>query len=88
MQAPGGPEVLVALERLNGAGSLFVTRPSLAHYIADRESLEERAAAVFSALGDNRLRQRIGGRYALEDASRAHADLEGRGTTGKLLLLT
>lgn len=42
MQAPGGPEVLVALERLNGAGSLFVTRPSLAHYIADRESLEER----------------------------------------------
>ena len=83
-----GPVPPFALERLNGAGSLFVTRPSLAHYIADREALLERAHAVFAALEDGRLRQRIGGRYPLEEARRAHTDLEGRGTTGKLLLQT
>ncbi len=74
------------LGRLNGAGSLFVTRPSLAHYIATREELELRVGAVFRSLIDGRLRQRIGGRYPLEQAAQAHGDLEGRGTTGKLLL--
>lgn len=83
-----GPVPPFDLNRLNGAGSLFVTRPSLAHYIGDRESLEMRVGAVFSALAEGRLQQRIGGRHALRDAAQAHRDLEGRKTTGKLLLLT
>lgn len=75
------------LGRLNGAGSLFVTRPSLAHYIADRKSLELRSSFVFTALEKGTLVQRIGGRYALADAAKAHSDLEGRGTVGKLLIV-
>lgn len=75
------------LGRLNGAGSLFVTRPSLAHYVADRESLELRSSFVFTALAKGTLAQRIGGRYALVDAAKAHSDLEGRGTVGKLLIV-
>jgi len=76
------------LGRLNGAGSLFVTRPSLAHYVADRESLEMRSDAVYGALAKGTLIQRIGGRYALADAAKAHSDLEGRGTIGKLLIVS
>jgi len=81
-----GPVPPFALERLNGAGSLFVTRPSLAHYISDRAALVARSSAVFSALEKGQLSQRIGGRYPLEDAARAHSDLESRSTTGKLVL--
>ncbi len=75
------------LGRLNTAGSLFITRPTLAHYVADREALEERADAIYGGLASGSLVQRIGGRYALAEAATAHADLEGRGTIGKLLLL-
>jgi NADPH2:quinone reductase len=82
-----GPVPPFDLGRLNSSGSLFVTRPSLAHYVADRASLESRAGAVFEALEKGVLEQRIGGRYALADAARAHRDLEGRGTIGKLLLV-
>jgi NADPH2:quinone reductase len=82
-----GPVPPFDLGRLNTAGSLFVTRPSLAHYAADRDSLELRAGAVFDGLVDGSLVQRIGGRYPLRDAAQAHRDLEGRGTTGKLLLV-
>lgn len=72
--------------RLGNAGSLFVTRPGLAHYVATRAELEERAGWVFDALATGRLRQSIGGRYPLGSALQAHRDLEGRKTTGKLLL--
>jgi NADPH2:quinone reductase len=82
-----GPVPPFDLGRLNGAGSLFVTRPSLAHYIADRESLEMRSGAIYGALAEGTLKQRIGGRYAIADAAKAHSDLEGRGTIGKLLIL-
>ena len=82
-----GPVPPFDLGRLNGAGSLFVTRPSLAHYIADRESLELRSGAIYAALEKGKLEQRIGGRYALADAAKAHSDLEGRGTIGKLLII-
>ena len=82
-----GPVPPFDLGRLNTAGSLFVTRPSLAHYVADRASLEMRAGAVYESLAKGTLNQRIGGRYALADAAKAHADLEGRGTIGKLLLI-
>ena len=82
-----GPVPPFDLGRLNTAGSLFVTRPSLAHYVSDRESLEMRANAIYSALEKGALVQRIGGRYDLADAAQAHTDLEGRGTIGKLLIL-
>jgi NADPH2:quinone reductase len=75
------------LGRLNTGGSLFVTRPSLAHYTSDRESLDLRSGAVYAGLEKGTLQQRIGGRYALADAARAHSDLEGRGTIGKLLII-
>jgi len=75
------------LQQLNNLGSLFVTRPSLAHYTASRDELEERAEAVFQAIGAGRLRVRVGATFALEKASEAHRALEGRQTTGKVLLL-
>jgi len=68
-------------------GSFFVTRPSLAHYSADREEREMRASAVFGAIRAGELEVRIGAEFALCDAADAHRALEGRGTTGKLLLV-
>jgi NADPH2:quinone reductase len=75
------------LQRLNQAGSVFVTRPSLAHYVASREEYELRAGAVLAALGDRRLSLQISGRFALSDAAAAHRLLESRDNAGKLLLL-
>jgi NADPH:quinone reductase len=72
--------------RLEGAGSLFLTRPTLRHYAAGAE-LEERAREVFDWLGAGRLRVTIGGRYPLEQAGQAHEDLQARRTIGKLLLV-
>ena len=83
-----GPVPPFDLGRLNGAGSLFVTRPRLGHYVATRAELELRAGWVFDALAEGRLRQSIDGHYALADATAAHRDLESRRTTGKLLLDT
>ena len=74
------------LGRLNALGSLFVTRPSLAHYTADRAELELRSGAVLGAIAAGRLHVRIGARFALADAAEAHRALEGRRTTGKVLL--
>jgi NADPH2:quinone reductase len=74
------------LERL-GADSLYVTRPRLPSYTATREELEARAGEVLGWVAAGKLDVRIGGRYALEDARRAHEDLEARRTTGKLLLV-
>jgi NADPH2:quinone reductase len=68
-------------------GSLFLTRPGLVDHIATREELLGRAADVFAAVADGRLRVRIGGRYPLAEAHRAHTDLQSRRTTGKLLVL-
>ncbi len=73
-------------QQLNARGSLYVTRPSLAHYIASRDELEQRAAAVFEAISDDALEIRIGARYPLDQAAEAHRALEGRATTGKLIL--
>ena len=68
-------------------GSLFLTRPTLGDYVADRDELVLRAGDVLGAVRDGRLDVRIGGRYPLADAGRAHDDLAGRRTTGKLVLL-
>jgi NADPH2:quinone reductase len=76
------------LIQLSGKGSLFVTRPTLGHYVLTREELEMRANAVFGMIATRTLRLRVEHTYPLKDAAQAHRDLEGRKTTGKLLLLT
>ena len=68
-------------------GSLYLTRPSLGHYIASREELTSRAHAVFTMVAASELKLRIAHTYKLAEAPQAHRDLEGRKTTGKLLLL-
>ena len=75
------------IQRLNSGGSLFVTRPTLAHYVADTDELRWRAREVFGWIADGELDVRIGGRYPLADAARAQQDLAARRTTGKLLLI-
>jgi len=82
-----GPVPPFDLQRLNLGGSLFVTRPSLTHYTADRAELELRAGAVLDAVAAGRLRVRVGARFPLAEAPAAHRALEGRATTGKVLLL-
>jgi NADPH2:quinone reductase len=74
------------LNRLNQEGSLFVTRPSLAHYTQDRTELEERATAVLRAIAEGALEIRVGAEFPLTRAADAHRALESRATTGKLLL--
>jgi NADPH2:quinone reductase len=68
-------------------GSLFLTRPTLFHYIADRESLLRRAEEVLGLAASGRLKVRIGATFPLAEAAQAHRALEGRETTGKVLLL-
>ena len=74
-------------QRLNSAGSLFLTRPTLVHYLADPAELRWRAGEVFDWIAKGELEVRIGGTYPLADAARAQEDLASRRTTGKLLLL-
>ena len=67
-------------------GSLFVTRPSLAHYTESRSALEWRSGEILDAVAGGRLRVRIGARFRLAEAAAAHRALEGRETTGKVIL--
>jgi NADPH2:quinone reductase len=85
--ASGEPEPLEP-RTLAAKGSLYLQRPTLATYTRTPELLRERAAAVFALVAAGDLRVRIGARYPLADARRAHEELEARTTTGKLLLLT
>ena len=71
---------------LNARGSLFLTRPSLGHYVATREELLWRAGDVLGWLDSGKLKLRIHRTYPLADAAQAHRDLENRKTAGKLLL--
>ena len=72
---------------LNQKGSLFLTRPTLASYCANREELEWRAGEVLGMIDAGKLDVHIDREYPLADAGQAHRDLEGRGTAGKLLLI-
>jgi len=72
---------------LNGKGSLFLSRPSLAHYLLSREELMWRAGDVLQWIGAGKLKLRIDRTYPLANAAAAHNDLEGRHTAGKLLLI-
>ena len=71
---------------LSQKGSLFLTRPSLAHYISDPEELRWRASDLFLWIAEGRLKVRVHRVYPLAEAATAHRDLEGRQTTGKLVL--
>ncbi len=82
-----GPVPPLEIQTLNQKGGLFLTRPSLVQYTVTREELLWRAESLFSWIGQNNLEVRIGGAYALSDAAQAHEELEGRKTTGKLILL-
>jgi NADPH2:quinone reductase len=75
------------LIQLSTKGSLYVTRPTLVHYIATRDDLERRAGAVLSMVASKKLKLRAEHTYPLKDAQQAHRDLQGRKTTGKLLLI-
>ncbi|MDQ4007488.1 MAG: quinone oxidoreductase [Actinomycetota bacterium] len=82
-----GPVPPVDPQTLNSKGSLYLTRPTLAHYVADRDELRWRASDVLGSAARGELSVRIGARYPLAEAGRAHEDLAGRRTTGKLLLI-
>lgn len=74
------------LQRLNRMGSLFVTRPSLGAYVATREELEWRGRELFNAVSNGSVEIAIGLEVPLAEAAEAHRALEGRGTTGKVIL--
>ena len=75
------------LIRLSTMGSLYVTRPTLKDYVQTRAELERRAHDVFTWVADGKLKVRIGHRYSLAEAQQAHIDLQGRKTTGKVLII-
>jgi NADPH:quinone reductase len=82
-----GPVAPVLPLRLMQGGSLFLTRPTLGDYTATRADLEARANDLFAWVGNGSLDVRIGERILLADARVAHEHLEGRATTGKVLLV-
>ena len=85
--ASSGPVPPVDPQKLNQKGALFLTRPALVWHTQTREELLWRAESVLSWVGNNAIEVRIGGTYPLSEAAQAHRDLEGRKTTGKLLLI-
>lgn len=82
-----GPIPPFNMALLSQKGSLFATRPTLFTYIAKREDLEKSTAALFDVVSSGAVKIRINQRYALKDAAIAHADLEGRRTTGTTVLI-
>jgi len=82
-----GPIPPFDLARLATKGSLFITRPTLVNHIAAAEELQYRASAVMNMIEAGKLKLRIEHLYPLKEAAQAHRDLEGRRTTGKLLLI-
>ena len=85
--ASSGAVPPVDLIQLSTKGSLYVTRPSMGNYTATREELLERSGAVLGWVKDGTLKVRKEHVYPLEQSEQAHRDLEGRKTTGKLLLM-
>jgi NADPH2:quinone reductase len=82
-----GPVTPVDPQILNGKGSLFLTRPSLNHHILTREELSARAGDVLAWIQGGQLKLRVGATFPLAEAAEAHRQLEGRKTTGKVLLI-
>jgi NADPH:quinone reductase len=82
-----GPVDPIDPQILSQKGSLFLTRPTLGHYVATREELRQRAATVLGWVADGTLKVRIGREFPLAAAAEAHRELEARRTTGKVLLI-
>jgi len=85
--AASGPVAPVDPLLLTAKGSLFLTRPSLAHYVLTRDELLERSRELYGWIASGQLSVRIGARYTLDQAHQAHQDLEDRRTTGKSLVI-
>ena len=85
--AASGPVPPFDPQILNAKGSLFLTRPSLGHFLITPEEFQWRTSSVLGWVADGSLELKIHGEYALADAAQAHTDLEGRATSGKLLLI-
>jgi NADPH2:quinone reductase len=85
--AASGPVPLFDVGKLAQKGSLFVTRPTLVHYMAAHEELQKRATDVLTMIATGKVKLRIEHIYPLREAQQAHRDLQGRKTTGKLLLI-
>jgi NADPH2:quinone reductase len=82
-----GPVEPVDPQILSQKGSLFLTRPTIAHYVAEKAEFLERASAVLGWVADGSLKVRIGHEFPLAAAAEAHTELEARRTTGKVLLI-
>jgi len=82
-----GPVEPLDLRILQAKGSLFLTRPTLFHYTADRQELLDTAADLFAQMTSGKVKPTIGQTYRLADAAQAHRDLEARKTTGSMVLL-
>lgn len=85
--AASGPVPPFDPQRLNAAGSVFLTRPSLAHFVRTGQEFSRRAEELFAAIARGDITVEVGGRYPLADAARAHEDLQGRKTTGSIVLV-
>ena len=85
--ASSGPVPPVDPQRLNAAGSVFLTRPNLAHFIRTPDEFAWRAGELMEAIADGSLTITVGDHYPLAEAQRAHEDLQGRKTTGSIVLL-
>ncbi|WP_156764462.1 zinc-binding dehydrogenase, partial [Mycobacterium sp. E3247] len=85
--AASGPVPPFDPQRLNAAGSVFLTRPSLAHFIRTGQEFSWRAEELFDAIAGGAITVEVGGRYPLAEAARAHHDLQGRKTAGSIVLL-
>jgi NADPH:quinone reductase len=85
--AASGPVPPFDPQRLNAAGSVYLTRPSLAHFIRTGDEFAWRAEELFDAIAGGAIKVEVGGSYPLAEAARAHQDLQGRKTTGSIVLL-
>jgi NADPH:quinone reductase len=85
--ASSGPVPPVDPQRLNAAGSVFLTRPALVHFMRTAQEFSWRADELFEAVASGAISIEVGGRYPLSEAAQAHTDLQGRKTSGSLVLL-
>ena len=85
--ASSGPVPPVDPQRLNAAGSVYLTRPSLTHFLRTSDEFAWRAGELLDAIADSSIAITVGGRYPLAEARRAHEDLQARRTTGSIVLL-
>ncbi len=85
--AASGPVPPVDPQRLNSSGSVFLTRPTLAHYTRTPDEFSWRAGELINAIADGTINITVGGRYPLAEAAQAHTDLQGRKTVGSIVLV-